>query len=309
MVRFKDYLYGGMGNNGAQLCRSKDGFIWRSVRTNPDFQSTRVLDPNTNSWVTNNIMIGELAVFNDQLYAFTWTKDVQTEMYLDVLQTKPEETKKVIPQPPGAFEIWRTNDGVNWEPVVGQKDIYGNGMGFSLIDPKGLNNDIAISTAIFKDQLYVGTQNTDGDTSVWRTPDGTQWTKVLSFLDLGEIFNFYIWRMFSYRDRLYLGTLNIGPVGVPGTTGAQIWVSDSGDAGTFHNLVHDGFDGERVAYNGIEIPKNYGIRSFGVLNDTLFLGTATIITIPITSKEYRGNGWRTTFIGQDAGCEIWKMVP
>lgn len=309
MVRFKDYLYGGIGNNGAELCRSKDGFTWRLVKTDPAFQSTKVLDPDTNDRVINNLMIGELAVFNDQLYAFTWAKDVQPEMFIDVTQIEPEEAKDTIPQPPGAFEIWRSSDGVVWERVVGQNDKYGNGMGFSLLDPKGLENDIAISTAVFKDQLYVGTQNSDGDTSIWRTSDGTEWEKVLSFFDLGEKFNFYVWRMFPYKERLYVGTLNIGPIGVPGTTGAQIWVSDSGDTGTFHKIINNGFDGVSLPWGSMEIPKNYGIRCFGVLNDTLFAGTATIVTIPITSKKDRRSARGTFFVGQDAGCEIWKLVP
>jgi len=318
IVRFKDYLYGGMGNNGANLCRSKDGFTWRLVKTNPGFQSTRVLDPNTNSLVTNNMMIGELAVFNNQLYAFTWAKDVQPELYLKMTQATPEEAAGMVSQPPGAFEIWRSSDGVTWERVVGQNDAYGNGMGFSLLDPdEGLNNDIAVSTAVFKGQLYVGTQNNNKNTSIWRTPNGTQWTKVLSFFDLGENSNVYVWRLFPFKDKLYVSTLNVGAVGAPGITGAQIWASDSGDPDTFYNLVHNGFDGESVAWGDVQLPKNYGVRCFGVLNDTLFAGTATIFTMPITSTQNHagsrlGNimGIRgTAFVGQDVGCEIWQMVP
>jgi len=76
MVRFGEYLYAGAGHNGAEVYRSKDGLTWELVDANPKFTSTQVLDPVTNTLTTNNIMIGELAVFNDQLYAFTWTTDL-----------------------------------------------------------------------------------------------------------------------------------------------------------------------------------------------------------------------------------------
>jgi hypothetical protein len=306
MTRFGQYLYGGAGNNGAQLCRSKNGLDWQIVKTKPGFESTRVFDPNTNSWVTNNSLIGELAIFKNQLYAITWTKDLKPTVVAGALKTKPTKDLQ-LPQSPGAFEVWRSGDGVNWEKVVGKDDRYGNGLGFCLRDPGGLDNDIVTSSAVFKGQLYLGTQNSDGNTSIWRTTDGTEWNKVLAFHDLGEQYNYYVWRMISFRDKLYVGTLNEGAVEEqPGVTGAQIWVSDSGDPGTFTNLVHNGFDGETLTYDDIKMPKNYGIRSFGILNDTLFAGTATIISLP--ALKYNP-GDEASIAGKDVGCEIWKLVP
>jgi hypothetical protein len=305
MTRFGQYLYGGAGNNGAELCRSKDGIKWETVKTKPDFQSTKIFDPNTNSWVTNNLLIGELVVFNDQLYAITWTKDLKPLVIVNVMKDEPTKDVK-LPQAPGAFEVWRSSDGVNWEVVVGKDDLYGNGMGFCLRDSGGLNNDIVTSSAIFKGQLYLGTQNSDGNTSIWRSPDGTQWTKTLAFYDLAEKYNYYIWRMIPFRDKLFVGTLNEGAVEDPGVTGAQIWVSDSGDQGSFYNLVHNGFDGETLTLAGIIMPKNYGIRCFGILNDTLFAGTATVISVPV--PKYHPDD-KVTIAGKDVGCEIWKLTP
>ncbi|MEW6381613.1 MAG: hypothetical protein AB1611_18705 [bacterium] len=305
MVRFGKYLYGGAGNNGAKLLRSKSGLNWEVAKTNPDFESTKVFDPNTNAWVVNNILVGEMTVFKDKLYAITWTKDLKPTVVSGALKSEPTKDLK-LPQAPGAFEIWRSGDGVSWEKVVGKEDRYGNGMGFCLRDSGGLNNDIVTASAVYKDQLYLGTQNSDGNTSIWRTHNGTQWTKVLAFQDLGEKYNYYIWRLISFRDKLYVGTLNEGSVEDPGVTGAQIWVSDSGDPGSFYNLVHNGFDGETLTLADIEMPKNYGIRCFGILNDTLFAGTATVISVPVPKYDRDD---KATIAGKDVGCEIWKMVP
>ena len=111
------------------------------------------------------------------------------------------------------------------------------------MDPESLASDVVTSVAIFNDQLYVGTQNAEGHSSIWRTADGTQWTKVLDFYDLGEPANYYVWRMIPFHDKLYVSTMNVGPIQAPGVTGAQIWVTDSGDPGSYYNLVHNGFDG------------------------------------------------------------------
>lgn len=319
MIRFGDYLYAGAGSNEAQLYRSKDGFNWQVVNANPSFTSTKVSDPNSGSEVTNNTMIGELEVFNDQLYVFTWTREVR---YRDIVEhmlgltidtpsrSNPSWSDLSRSDPsPGAFEVWRSRDGVNWEKVVGKDDPYGNGMGFCLRDPDaGMDNDAIISTAVFRGQLYAGTLNSHADTAIWRTSDGTQWTKVLDFFDLGEKANYYVWRMIQFQDKLFIGTMNVGPSKEnPDVTGSQIWASETGDSGTFYNLVHNGFDGETWSDGAnVEIPKNIGIRTFGIFHDTLFAGTATIISTPITKRQSDGE---TRIAGRDIGCEVWRMIP
>ncbi|MEW5803586.1 MAG: hypothetical protein AB1847_15945 [bacterium] len=308
MVRFKDYLYAGAGPKSASLCRSKTGFFWRPVRTNPSFESTKVLDPNTNTLITNNVLIGELAVFHDQLYVFTWVKDYTPDVMIGQMEAGFDQPV-VFPEPPGAFEIFRSSDGVQWEKVVGLDDEYGNGMGFCLRDPVyGLENDVVTSTTVFNDRLYLGTQNSTGKTTIWRTANGTDWEKILDFPDdYEENCNYYIWRMIPFHGKLYIGTMNVGVVGTPGVTGAQIWRTDSGDQYSFYNLVHNGFKEESfVVYENIVLPKNYGIRNFGILNDTLFAGTATTISAPL--PKYGPEDKLLDIVGKDIGCEIWKMV-
>jgi len=300
MVRFEDYLYAGMGSNGAKLYRSKDGFDWQLVNDKPGFESTKIVNPNTGRLINNNLMIGELAVFKGYLYAFTWTNDGERGVIAKNVQ---ESTQKnilasdvLVPlSPQGAFEVWRSKDGINWKKVVGLNDPYDNGLGFSGHDPENLDNNVVPAVTVFQDHLYLGTEHDSGKTAVWRTANGTDWNKVLNFYDLGEKCNYYIWSMLPFNDQLFVGTLNVGSTRNADVTGAQIWVSDSGDLGSFYNLVHNGFDGESIIVSPtLKIPKNMGVRTFGILNDTLFAGTATY---PMSN------------IGQNVGCEIWKMIP
>jgi len=308
MIRFGKYLYGGAGGKSAQLYRSKNGSNWTLVKTNPSFESTKVLDPNTGAVITNNILIGEMEIFKGQLYAFTWTRDMDLG---NLIGQEIKDISTLIPKSPGAFEVWRSSDGVNWEKVVGKDDPYGNGMGFCLHNPENLANDVVTSVAVYKGKLYLGTQNDNGNSSIWRTENGEEWEKVLDFFSLGERFNFYVWRMIPFKDRLFIGTLNLalnyngGLTTADKATGAQIWATESGDPGTFYNLVHNGFDGETIVYKGLEIPKNYGVRSFGILHDTLFAGTATIASVPVPKED---DPDQKTIAGKDIGCEVWKLI-
>lgn len=300
MIRFEDYLYVGTGCNGAKLYRSKDGFNWELVHAKPSFESTKVLNPLTGRLVNNNLMIGELAVFKGYLYAFTWTNDGERGVIAKNVQDSAQKnilaSDALVPfSPVGAFEVWRSKDGINWEKVVGLNDPYGNGLGFSGYDPENLDNNVVPAVSVFNGHLYLGTENDSGKTAVWRTANGTKWEKVLNFYDLGEKCNYYIWSMLSDNNQLVVGTLNVGLTRNPDVTGAQIWVSDSGDPESFYNLVHNGFDGATIRINAtLKIPKNMGVRTFGILNDSLFAGTATY---PMNNP------------GQNVGCEIWKMIP
>jgi len=309
IVQFGEYFYAGGGDGKAQLYRSKNGLDWNRVWTKSNFESTKVLDPKTGIMVTNNVMIGELVVFQNQLYAFTWTKGLK---YRDILERAfgyNVDTSTLVSISPGAFEVWRSSDGLDWEKVVGKDDAYGNGMGFCLKDPEGLANEAVSSAMVFKGYLYLGTVNDDARSSLWRTSDGTRWTKVVNFYDMGEEANYYTWRMISFQDKLFVGVMNLGPATASGVTGAQIWVSYSGDPGTFYPMVHNGFDGETWTDGaGITIPKNCGVRTFETLNDTLFAGTATILSVPIPVEKVDGSQGRSTIAGNDIGCEIWKLV-
>lgn len=324
MARFGDYLYAGVGGDKAKLYRSKDGLAWEIIDEKPSFESTKVPHPNRRyQQVTNNIMIGELAVFKGYLYAFTWTKDLdirsfrmilsrsmrqgyQSNILNDIQENAYSSDLSFMPSAAGAFEVWRSADGENWEKVVGLDDKYGNGMGFSGFDPDNMDNDVITSVTLFKDQLYLGTEHDHGKTSIWRTSDGTRWEKVLDFYELGEKYNYYIWRMIEFDRQLFIGTWNMGSKNTEGVTGAQIWISDTGNHGSFRCIVDNGFDGQTVSLTRVSgIPKNYGIRSFGILNDTLYAGTATVLGIPMRGSARQGG----LVVGSEVGCEVWRMIP
>ncbi|MGA1875861.1 MAG: hypothetical protein ACMUIA_09665 [bacterium] len=310
ITRFGDYLYAGTGHNGAELYRSQDGFNWEYVNGDPSFTSTKVVDPMTGALITNNIMIGELAVFRNRLYAFTWTTDIgvlsRRFQYRSIFQRFNEPSfPEFFSRTPGAFEVWRSPDGLLWEKVVGKDDAYGNGMGFSLHDGENMANDVVTSVAVFNGHLYLGPENANGRTALWRTANGTQWEKVLDFWMMGEPFNFYIWRMFPFQNRLFLGTFNVGAVNIPGVTGGQVWVSESGEPGTFYKIIHNGFDGEFAWFSNMKIPKNYGIRSLAVHNNALYAGTATMLSMPVLKIE--GQQLKFTIAGNDVGCEVWRV--
>jgi len=311
MTRFGEYLYAGVGGSIASLYRSKDGFEWDYVATEPNIGSQMTQDPLTGLYIINNVMIGELAVFGDYLYAFTWTKDLDYRAISWLIKRIAQagnqgEEILSIPATPGAFEVWRSKNGVNWEVVVGQDDSYGNGMGFSGYSPENLDNDAVTSVAVFKNHLYLGTEHDKGRTSIWRTAEGTTWEKVLDFYDLGEHFNYYVWRLQPFNGRLFAGTMNLGAVINPKVTGAQIWVSDSGNRNTFSPLVYNGFDGEAaLTVAGLRIPKNFGIRSFGVFNNSLFTGTATLSGI----SAWKVDQSEGLPMPKEIGCEVWKLYP
>jgi len=309
ITRFGEYLYAGVGSDGANLFRSKEGIQWDLVETIPDIKSTMVFNPSGDTPIMNNLMIGELTVFKGQLYAFTWTKDVDFRSMKNLDRNKNEQKppEANLPPAPGAFEVWRSSDGINWGKVVGQDDEYRNGMGFSLHDPENLDNDVVTSVAVFEGNLYLGTGHDYGKTSIWRTNDGTKWEKVLDFFELGEKFNFYIWRMQPFHNKLFIGTLNLGDAANPGVTGAQIWFSETGTLDSFYPLILNGFDGETVFFTkNLDLPKNCGIRSMTVFNDALFVGTATVLSVPVSR---RGERFGLYIVGKNAGCEIWKMIP
>jgi len=310
LIRFGEYIYAGAGGYNAELYRSKDGLNWQLVKTEPSFQSTKVYDPEVKRMTDNNVMIGELMVFNGQLYAFTWTKEARYRDLADHVFDSGVDRTTVTSNSPGAFEVWRSSDGVSWEKVVGQDDPYGNGMGFYLKEgPSGMDNDEVTSTVVFGENLYLGTQNSSGNSSIWRTPNGTEWTKVLDFHDLGEVANYYIWRMIPFHDRLFVGVMNVGQVNDPGVTGAQVWVSTSGDPGSYHYIVHNGFDGETWSDGaGSVIPKNTGVRSFGILNNTLYAGTAVIPSVLVPRSAIVHSNRQSLIAGRDIGCEIWRLI-
>lgn len=203
---FKNKLYVGTWGSpyftGCEIWRF-DGNIWEQV-----------VGPNslTKGGFNNfaNIAIWCIEEFNNYLYVGTMNWDFTDN---------------------GGCQIWRSKDGSNWTKVIdrGFRDFLEN-------DSQNVHNTYAWCTAIFQDQLYVGTFNTNSIFSLensgcqlWRTNDGIDWEKV----DLcggdgfGKRRNYGIRRMAVYNNELYVGTATdayqINSIDVKG---CEIWKYD-----------------------------------------------------------------------------------
>lgn len=214
--------------------------------------------------------------YKDYLYVGTWNTPIGTMR---------EPNRK-------GCEIWRTNDGLHWEQVVGHNAAFTPG-GFGNPDNTG-----AWSIEVFQGYLYVGTMNWDfsdtGGCEIWRSNDGLHWEQVVdhgfrclmntSYLKKEPI-NTYAWDMQEYHGKLYLGTFN-----------SRIWFHDEEGTGCQLWRTHDGEQWEKVHLpnglkpgfqDGFGEGENYGIRRMVVYNDELYCGIAS------------------SFF-HDHGAEIWK---
>lgn len=113
MIEFDGYLY----------CGSWDGRIWRTAN------GTIWAEEISEGFGYDHAGIARFAVFEDMLYASTWTES--------------------------DTEIWRTDDGTNWTRFED----------FGLED----NNASAISSVIYNGNLYWGTTNWYSDAQLWKT--------------------------------------------------------------------------------------------------------------------------------------------
>lgn len=285
---------------------SEGAGVWKYMGPT-DFESMGTLE-NQAKWVQVNAPgfgepeinsgIGELIPFDpptdgaaiEYLYAGTWNG------------TGPQLIQAVFTMDFSALvgcQVWRTNGTVDpgdppqliWEKVMT------GGFGDT-------QNGVILSSAVFNGNLYMGTQNFVDQAELWRTSDGLNWAPVTTtgFMDIDELDvsglgNGYMWRMITYNNALFVGTLN--PI-----LGCQVWSSSTGAPGTFEQVNVNGMNGERtipiVSIEGIPITgiDQYGVRSFAVFNDWLYLGTAS------------WGDWVDRIIGTDyseyVGCEVWR---
>jgi len=163
-----------------------------------------------------------------------------------------------------------------------------------------------LSSAVFKDKLYFGTQNamfiglygTGRGAEVWRW-DGEEWERVINKGNPqgGEERrrdNMYMWSMIEYEDQLIVGTFNM-------FRGGELWASDSGDFGSFRLINDPGMYGSQLdlVWQPVEeiqirkytrrvpvcapppnppkayLSEQYGIRSLAKFKNKLYVGTAS----------------------------------
>jgi hypothetical protein len=242
MTPFKGQLYAGTYNyaqKGAQIWRSSDGKNWTEVVSD-------------GFGVLYNIGIDHMIEFNGKLYAGTWNS-TPSSPYTDT-----------------GGEIWRSSDGVTWEPVVQG--------GFD----NAANNGI-MRMAVFNGKLYAGTwtystTHTHG-AEIWRsdTGDAGTWTKVVNN-GLGDSANDIVMSMETFNGYLYAGTHNWDYT-ISDTTGSKIW------------RTADGVTWTEVVGNGFGNLNSYFI-SLAAFGDSLY---------------YAGVGsWLPS--GQPVGGQVWKCT-
>ncbi len=209
------------------------------------------------------------------------------------------------------FEIWRTNGTTNesdgtlyWEQVVGRANPYGNPPGFG----DDYNADV-MSVAIFDGALYVGTLNFVDGAEIWRTRDGTTWECVAPY-GFGHL-NLYQWRLIAYQDKIIAGTMN--PL-----FGGELWASDTGNLGTWRQINLNGMDlsytiplNVGLLFNNtnftVPIADQYGVRSVGIYDDYLIVGTASWgdwVDMALDGLYPNPSGPHN--YSENVGCEVWR---
>ena len=200
---------GAWGSNSGQL-RNASGVDLDSAGNVyvTDFQNGRIqkFAPGVPGWRQMNINgFGErghtsvlaLEVFNGQLYAGTgnWGDGTQ---------------------------VWRTTDGSTWTAVSSP----GFGSAYTNTNP-------AILDMIgFNGQLYASTGWDGIGGQIWRSPNGTAWTQVISN-GFGNTNSFAISTFAVFGNALYAATHN-------NNDGLEIWRSDTGNSGDWTRVVANG---------------------------------------------------------------------
>ncbi|MCB0199485.1 MAG: SMP-30/gluconolactonase/LRE family protein [Caldilineae bacterium] len=194
--------------------------IWRSSTGN-NGSWTRVVSNGFNN-ANDNYAILSMKAFNGYLYAATGHAS-------------------------SGGELWRTNDGVNWEQV--------NANGFGSAD-----NIRIVSLERFGGKLYAGTWNSATGGEIWRSSNGTSWERVMQG-GFGNSANTDIGALIVFRNELFVMVGNRA-------TGPGVWRSASGDSGSWRKVMDTGFGSGNALSVDLD---NQAL----VFNDGLYIATFT----------------------------------
>lgn len=167
-------------------------------------------------------------------------------------------------------QIWRY-DSINWE-LVGN-EVFKN------------TNQMVSTFVALNNSLYACTANWFGG-EIWKTEDGINWSQIIK-RGFYSPFNFWIWKLFVYDNKLIAGTLN--PV-----LGCEIWASINDSPmrkKDFIKISKHGMDGSNIFTSG-KLPQD-GARSFEFFNGILYVGTTNWTDL---NSNLTGTG-----------CEIWRI--
>jgi hypothetical protein len=208
-----DHLIEFKGQIYAGTVNSAGGEVWRSS-SGDSLDWTRVVSHGFGD--AANVEVFRFAVFDGMLYAATWS-------YLD-----------------HGTEIWRSGSGDSddWTRVVSD--------GFD----GDAANGAALSFETYNGFLYAGTANWNSGGEVWRTADGTLWTKVNDD-GFGSADNGWVSALAAFDGSLYAGAYGAT------AAGSEIWRCQLCD-GSDWALVDSGFgNGDNRGGMALEVFDGY----------------------------------------------------
>jgi uncharacterized protein YjiK len=171
-------------------------------------------------------------------------------------------------------QIWR-HAGSEWTPMLSD--------GFD-----GSEYWMVEHLVVFHNQLYAGAWTWDdgidanGGGEVWRSPSGNTgtWSQVVSG-GFDDVTNSDIWRLGVFKDSILAATWSSTT-----THGLEIWRSSSGNAGSWSQVVPNGFGDAN----------NEGIASLQEFNDYMYVGTY--------NSQTGGEVWHS----QSGDASTWEQV-
>ncbi len=133
-------------------------------------------------------------------------------------------------------QLWRLSSGGTWSSVITP--------GF------GITRNVAIDHLFtFSNQFYAGTwADSVVGGQVWRSSDGATWDPIT--LPGFDTTNGEIYRFAEFNNKIYASTWSY-----TNTHGAEIWRSDTGDSGTWSQVVSNGFNGNahNISAPGLDV--------------------------------------------------------
>jgi hypothetical protein len=237
---------GGIVNTSSNVARqptaaagsqNMGGGIYRALTPGSLYETPGWKLRNRSGFGNHNNMISALEVFNGQLYAATsnWADG-------------------------GGARVWRLTQANNWTLVseVGMSSTYSQ------------TNPALTDLVTFNGQLYASLGWGANEGQIWRTSNGTDWTKVTGN-EFGGSTKRTVTVMTVFSNTLYAAA------GTP----VEIWRSNTGDKGSW----------ERVAQNGLGNPNNTNMTGAATFNGALYVSLVNTVDGISVWRTANGTMW------------------
>ncbi len=202
-----------------------------------------------------SLSLGAILTAPDKAHALSWEQVGQSDFGSDHIRitrfiefdSKLYTTVQHKSGSDVSSQVWYTSDGENWTQSVGYPSNY----------TASLFND----TEVFGSYLYVSQSNGTPNTAlIYRSSDGVNWSSSVIANGFGDANNIRIMDIKSAGGYLYAVTANL-------VTGLEVWRSQTGDFGSWSQVVDTGFgDGNNMVA---------GIETF---DSDLYVATTNLVT-------------------------------